>query len=139
MTTAPLIIGIDLGKSWFHLVGLDGSGTTILRKETESGAARPFCGHRAEMHRGDRVVPWFAVLGQGFTAGGPRDPDSGGACGSGANHLQDKRHNFPLIRFQHGGENRGQRRKDPPESQPGRTFDRRQIGVNVLQFCLDKR
>ena len=32
MTTAPAIVGIDLGKNWFHLVGLDERGATVLRK-----------------------------------------------------------------------------------------------------------
>ena len=32
MTTAPTILGIDLGKNWFHLVGLDERGATVLRK-----------------------------------------------------------------------------------------------------------
>ena len=33
MTTEPTIVGIDLGKNWFHLVGLDGRGATVLRKK----------------------------------------------------------------------------------------------------------
>jgi transposase len=32
--TIPLnIIGIDLGKNWFHVVGLDAKGTVLLRKK----------------------------------------------------------------------------------------------------------
>ncbi len=37
MTTAPTIIGIDLGKNWFHLIGLDARGATVLRKELNRG------------------------------------------------------------------------------------------------------
>ena len=33
MTTAPTIIGIDLGKNWFHLIGLDERGATVLRQK----------------------------------------------------------------------------------------------------------
>jgi transposase len=33
MTTAPTIVGIDLGKNWFHVIGLDGHGVTVLRKK----------------------------------------------------------------------------------------------------------
>lgn len=33
MTTDPTIIGIDLGKNWFHLIGLDGRGATVLRRK----------------------------------------------------------------------------------------------------------
>ena len=28
-TTLPVIVGIDLGKHWFHLVGLDGRGAQL--------------------------------------------------------------------------------------------------------------
>lgn len=31
--TQPVIVGIDLGKNWFHLVGLDHSGATVFRKK----------------------------------------------------------------------------------------------------------
>src|SRR5918995_4824844 len=49
MTTAPTIVGIDLGKNWFHLVGLDGQGTAVLRKKlnrrqlAEYAATTPRC------------------------------------------------------------------------------------------------
>jgi hypothetical protein len=33
MTTAPMIIGIDLGKNWFHLIGIDERGGTVLRRK----------------------------------------------------------------------------------------------------------
>ncbi len=33
MTTPPTILGIDLGKNWFHLVGLDRQGAAVLRKK----------------------------------------------------------------------------------------------------------
>jgi hypothetical protein len=33
MTTAPMIIGIDLGKNWFHLIGVDERGGTVLRRK----------------------------------------------------------------------------------------------------------
>ena len=37
MTTAPTILGIDLGKNWFHLIGLDARGATVLRKKLNRG------------------------------------------------------------------------------------------------------
>jgi transposase len=49
MTTAPTIIGIDLGKNWFHLIGLDERGATVLRRKVnrvqlaEYAAAAPRC------------------------------------------------------------------------------------------------
>ena len=33
MTNAPTIVGIDLGKNWFHLIGLDARGATVLRRK----------------------------------------------------------------------------------------------------------
>ena len=37
MATTPTIIGIDLGKNWFHLIGLDERGATVLRKKLNRG------------------------------------------------------------------------------------------------------
>lgn len=43
------VLGIDLGKNWFHLVGLNGAGTPVLRKRlsrarlTELAATLPPC------------------------------------------------------------------------------------------------
>lgn len=33
MTSELTIVGIDLGKNWFHLIGLDARGATVLRKK----------------------------------------------------------------------------------------------------------
>jgi len=33
MTATPTIIGIDLGKNWFHLIGINGRGAIVLRKK----------------------------------------------------------------------------------------------------------
>ena len=55
MTTAPTISGIDLGKHWCHLSGLDARGATMLRKQLHRG-------HRAERHRRDSSV--FALAPQ---------------------------------------------------------------------------
>jgi transposase len=49
MTTEPTIVGIDLGKNWFHLIGLDGRGATVLRRKlnraqlAECAATAPTC------------------------------------------------------------------------------------------------
>jgi transposase len=29
----PAIVGIDLGKNWFHLIGVDEHGAIVLRKK----------------------------------------------------------------------------------------------------------
>jgi transposase len=45
----PAIVGIDLGKNWFHVVGLDESGATVFRRKlnrrqlAESAATAPRC------------------------------------------------------------------------------------------------
>ena len=49
MITVPTIVGIDLGKNWFHLIGLDGRGATVLRRKVnrvqlaEYAATAPRC------------------------------------------------------------------------------------------------
>ena len=49
MTSEPTIVGIDLGKNWFHLIGLDVRGATVLRRKmnrlqlAEYAAAAPQC------------------------------------------------------------------------------------------------
>jgi transposase len=49
MNTAPRIVGIDLGKNWFHLIGFDERGTTVLRRKlnrqqlAEYAATAPRC------------------------------------------------------------------------------------------------
>jgi predicted NBD/HSP70 family sugar kinase len=35
------VIGIDIGKNWFHVVGLDGRGTIALRQKHASPICRP--------------------------------------------------------------------------------------------------
>ena len=42
MTKAPTIVGIDLGKNWFHLIGLDARGATVLRKKLNRGQLAAF-------------------------------------------------------------------------------------------------
>jgi transposase len=36
-STTPTIVGIDLGKNWFHLIGVDARGATVLRKKLNRG------------------------------------------------------------------------------------------------------
>ena len=40
MTQPPHIIGVDLGKHWFHLVGLDRDGAVVLRKKMSRAQLR---------------------------------------------------------------------------------------------------
>jgi len=47
--TQAVIVGIDLGKNWFHLIGVDGAGATVFRKKmnrsqlTQFAATAPRC------------------------------------------------------------------------------------------------
>lgn len=68
MMTAPTIVGIDLGKNWFHLVGLDGQGAAVLRKElnrrqlAEYAATAPRCVAATESCPGSQY--WGLVFAQ---------------------------------------------------------------------------
>ena len=45
-TTAQIaiaVIGIDIGKNSFHIVGLDGRGAIVLRRVARSKHALPIC------------------------------------------------------------------------------------------------
>ena len=71
MTTAPTILGIDLGKNWFHLIGLDARGATVLRKKLNRGQLAAYAATAPERRRGDGSVSRLAVLGPDLRAGGP--------------------------------------------------------------------
>jgi len=42
MTNQPHIIGVDLGKQWFHLIGLDRDGAIVLRKKVNRAQLSAF-------------------------------------------------------------------------------------------------
>ena len=89
--TQPAIVGIDLGKNWFHLVGLDDAGATVLRKKMNRCAARAVRGDGPTVHRRDRVVSGFAVLGPGVHRGGSRGADPAGAIREALSESQQER------------------------------------------------
>ena len=67
-TTTPTIVGIDLGKNWFHLVGVDARGATVLRKKLNRGqlaayaATAPRCVVATEACAGSQY--WGRVFAQ---------------------------------------------------------------------------
>ena len=67
-TTTPTIIRIDLGKNWFHLVGVDARGATVLRKKLNRGqlaayaATAPRCVVATEACAGSQY--WGRVFAQ---------------------------------------------------------------------------
>jgi transposase len=68
MTHVPTIIGLDLGKNWFHLVGLDAAGAVVLRKKlnrrqlAEFAATTPACAIAMEACAGSQY--WGRVFTQ---------------------------------------------------------------------------
>jgi transposase len=67
-STTPTIVGIDLGKNWFHLVGVDARGATVLRKKLNRGqlaayaATAPRCVVATEACAGSQY--WGRVFAQ---------------------------------------------------------------------------
>ena len=50
--TAIAVIGIDIGKNSFHVVGLDGRGAIVLRQKWSRGqVGGAFCQYTAVLHR----------------------------------------------------------------------------------------
>jgi transposase len=41
--TAPAVVGIDIGKNWFHIVGLDQRGAIVLRQRWSRGQVEARC------------------------------------------------------------------------------------------------
>lgn len=67
-STTPTIVGIDLGKNWFHLIGVDARGATVLRKKLNRGqlaayaATAPRCVVATEACAGSQY--WGRVFAQ---------------------------------------------------------------------------
>lgn len=78
MTIQPSITGIDLGKSWFHVISLDRDGAVVLRKKLNR-VARHVRRHDGAGRSGDGVLFGVAILGARLRPSGPR-----GALGAGA-------------------------------------------------------
>jgi transposase len=65
-----MIIGIDLGKNWFHRVGLDGSGTTILRKKLNRAQLAEYAATSPRCIVATESCPGSQYWGRVFTAAG---------------------------------------------------------------------
>ena len=70
MTAAPTILGIDLGKNWFHLIGLNERGATVRRKKLNR---RQLTAYAATAPRGivaTEACPGSQYWGRVFAAAG---------------------------------------------------------------------
>ena len=61
------VVGIDLAKSVFHLVGMDERGTIIVRKRLARGEVMPFMAQLPRVLRRDGSVRRGALLGAATT------------------------------------------------------------------------
>ena len=70
-TTTPTIVGIDLGKNWFHLVGVDARGATVLRKKLNRGQLATYAATAPRCVVATEACAGSQVLGAGLCAGRP--------------------------------------------------------------------
>ena len=68
--TPLTIVGIDLGKNWFHLVGLDEGGTTILRKKLNRAQLAEYAATAPRCIVATESCPGSQYWGRVFTAAG---------------------------------------------------------------------
>jgi transposase len=68
--TSPAIVGIDLGKNWFHVVGLDEGGATILRKKLNRAQLAEYAATAPRCIVATESCPGSQYWGRVFTAAG---------------------------------------------------------------------
>jgi transposase len=68
--TPPAIVGIDLGKNWFHVVGLDEGGATILRKRLNRAQLAEYAVTAPRCIVATESCPGSQYWGRVFTAAG---------------------------------------------------------------------
>ena len=69
--TQPAMIGIDLGKNWFHLVGLDAAGAAVFRKKMNRSQLAQFAATAPRCIVATESCPGSQYLGPGVYRGGP--------------------------------------------------------------------
>jgi len=70
MTSTPTIVGIDLGKHWFHLVGLDAQGATVLRRKMNRRQLRAYAATAPRCVMATEACPGSQYWGRVFTQAG---------------------------------------------------------------------
>ena len=73
------VVGIDLAKSIFHLVGMDERGKIILRKRLARGEVMPFMAQLPRVTGRDGSVWRGALLGAAIARAGARGEVDGAA------------------------------------------------------------
>ena len=68
--TQPVIIGIDLGKNWFHLVGVDRGGATVVRKKLNRSQLAQFAATEPRCIMATESCPGSQYWGRVFAAAG---------------------------------------------------------------------
>lgn len=68
--THAAIVGIDLGKNWFHVVGVDGAGATVLRKKMNRSQLAQFAATTPPCIVATESCPGSQYWGRVFTAAG---------------------------------------------------------------------
>ena len=76
--TQPVIVGIDLGKNWFHLVGLDDAGAAVFRKKMNRSQLAQFAATAPRCIVATESCPGSQVPGPRVYRGA-RGPASAGA------------------------------------------------------------
>jgi hypothetical protein len=64
MTLPMSVLGIDLGKNWFHLVGMDREGNVVFRKRLNRAQLDAFAASRRRV-----VLRWNHALARSSGAG----------------------------------------------------------------------
>lgn len=70
MTHQMFVLGIDLGKNWFHLVGMDRDGGIVLRKRLNRAQLGEFAGSMATCRVAMESCPGSQYWGRRFAAAG---------------------------------------------------------------------
>ena len=68
--TQPVIVGIDLGKNWFHLVGLDDAGAAVFRKKMNRSQLAQFAATAPRCIVATESCPGSQYWGRVFTEAG---------------------------------------------------------------------
>jgi transposase len=68
--TQPVIVGIDLGKNWFHLVGLDDGGAAVFRKKMNRSQLAQFAATAPKCIVATESCPGSQYWGRAFTEAG---------------------------------------------------------------------
>src|SRR6185437_753120 len=70
MTYQVSVLGIDLGKNWFHLVGMDHHGNVVLRKRLNRAQLGEFAASTATCRVAMESCPGSQYWGRRFAASG---------------------------------------------------------------------